>query len=112
MKVQKIEIKNYMLLDKATLDLKGCTCYVLGANNTGKSSVGSSVMRLLTNNFPDKPLKEGAEKGFVRATLENNQVIEYCFDEDKKKLTVIAPEGHKEKTPYREKGCHLMWMLS
>jgi len=78
------------------IDLKGQSMFLIGANGSGKTTVGNMVATLLLPKMrPGKPLREGATDGFAEATLSDGTVIRWKFDEASDTLEIVDPNGKK-----------------
>ena len=93
MKVISITLENFKAVKKAEINLNGAHVIVMGKNNIGKSSIGRLVSDLLTKNTPPKPLTEGEKKGYCQVKLEDGSVINYNFDEESQRVSLITAEG-------------------
>lgn len=107
-KLSLIEIENLGPISKLRVDWQmGDILVFKGKNGTGKTTATSHLSQLLQNSSMPEPLKKGAEKGFFKAILKNEDgedtEILHKFDKDGETLTVIMPNGHamadaKQKT--------------
>ena len=73
---------------------------VSGANGQGKTSLLDSIFYALGGKsaIPEKPLREGTDKGFVEVDLEDMKVIR-SFTKKGSTLKIIAKDGAKYTNP-------------
>jgi len=94
MQVQTIKIENYKAISELEINLQGHSAYLIGANGSGKTTVGNLVATLLLPKMrPGTPLKQGETAGFAEATLSDGHVIRWRFDEASDTLEIIDPTG-------------------
>jgi len=94
MQVQTIKIENYKAISELEINLQGHSAYLIGANGSGKTTVGNLVATLLLPKMrPGTPLKQGETAGFAEATVSDGHVIRWRFDEASDTLEIIDPTG-------------------
>ena len=69
MKIQSINIKNYKGIKSLEKEINGGNVYLVGANETCKSSFIDAVWSGLTGNLPPEPTTDGVKKGLIEIDL-------------------------------------------
>lgn len=80
MKVTKIEVENLMGLERLVVE-PGAFTIIEGANAVGKTSFLEAVRAIATEGHDPSLLRKGAERGFVRLTLDDGSVMQKTVTE-------------------------------
>ncbi len=96
MKIQKIEITNLKAVEKAEVDLKGCSVMITGGNNEGKSTIAKSLVDRFRGNKPELIVKEGEKNGNYTMELTDGSIIEWKFTNKTERFSFTTKEGVKQ----------------
>lgn len=107
MKVLKVKIENYKLLEEIELDLSGRSIIVTGPNEVGKSSLIDSIFDVLSNgDMPPKPIRDGEDNGLIQIEVGDEEsgtkyIVQKSFTRANEKgyLTISTPDGAKYSKP-------------
>ncbi|AGO47974.1 hypothetical protein Phi12:1_gp8 [Cellulophaga phage phi12:1] len=71
MKIQKINIKNFKMIDSFEAEVHGKSMYLIAGNEEGKTSILDAIWGGLggARSMPPKPLKDGARQGLIELDL-------------------------------------------
>ena len=95
-----MKANNFKRLVAVDITPDGDLVLLSGKNDAGKSSVLDAIWAALGGKgaCPDKPIREGAEKGEVRLELDNGLVVERTFTANDSYLRVTADNGRQRFT--------------
>lgn len=102
MTITHLHVNNFKRVRAVRVDPGGPIVTVGGRNGAGKSSVLDAIMAALggTGNCPQKPVREGAERGEVRIKLANGyEVVRAFAPSGHTELQVLTPAGDKAAGP-------------
>lgn len=88
MHIKKLELKNFQVIEDFNFEFDGGIYFITGDNEQGKSTLLKSIGILLDGNR-DEVLKKGAEKGFAKAVIGDDNK-EYKIE---LKFTEANPRG-------------------
>ena len=88
MKIFKIEIENYRLLEDFSMDLEKELTLVIGKNNTGKTSILSALDKFLGHSEKNKFTLDDFNIGFKKVLKEKIEAVEVIGEEDYKQLGI------------------------
>ncbi len=107
MKIIKLSAENLLRLHAVEIDPKGNVVRITGKNTAGKTSVLTAIWMALGGGgaIPDRPVRDGAETGFVRLQLGENGpevIVERKFGADgTTSLVVTNAEGARFPSPQK-----------
>lgn len=105
MQIIKLEVENVKRLSAVSITPDGNLVVIGGKNGAGKSSILDSIQYALAgaDSLPDKPLKEGAQDGFIELDLGEFIVTrEFRRQGDgsvKSKVEIKNKDGFKKSSP-------------
>lgn len=105
MQIIKLEVENVKRLSAVSITPDGNLVVIGGKNGAGKSSILDSIQYALAgaDSLPDRPLKEGAQDGFIELDLGEFIVTrEFRRQADgsvKSKVEITNKEGFKKSSP-------------
>lgn len=95
-KTAKIEITNFKAVSEFDADFKGCTAFITGGNNRGKSSLLRGIADRIRGEKPELVVKYGEKEGKGILTLTSGEKFEWEFDSNgKDKLVFYTKEGYR-----------------
>lgn len=102
MKIIKLTAENVMKLTAVEIVPQDNLVLITGENGAGKSSVLDSIVMALCGKsvIPDKPIKEGANKGKIVVELEQYR-IERSFTQGNSYLKIENVDGSEVKAPQK-----------
>jgi archaellum component FlaC len=102
MKIIKLTAENVMKLTAVEIVPQDNLILITGENGAGKSSVLDSIVMALCGKsaIPDKPIKDGAEKGKIVIELEQYR-IERSFTQGNSYLKIENIDGSTVKSPQK-----------
>jgi archaellum component FlaC len=102
MKIIKLTAENVMKLSAVEIVPQDNLVLITGENGAGKSSVLDSIVMALCgkSTIPDKPIKEGANKGKIVVELEQYR-IERSFTQGNSYLKIENVDGSTVKSPQK-----------
>lgn len=102
MKIIKLMAENVMKLSAVEIVPQDNLVLITGENGAGKSSVLDSIVMALCgkSTIPDKPIKEGANKGKIVVELEQYR-IERSFTQGNSYLKIENVDGSTVKSPQK-----------
>ena len=102
MKIIKLTAENVMKLSAVEIVPQDNLVLITGENGAGKSSVLDSIVMALCGKsaIPDKPIKDGAEKGKIVIELEQYR-IERSFTQGNSYLKIENVDGSTVKSPQK-----------
>jgi len=102
MKIIKLTAENVMKLSAVEIVPQDNLVLITGENGAGKSSVLDSIVMALCGKsaIPDKPIKDGAEKGKIVIELEQYR-IERSFTQGNSYLKIENVDGSVVKSPQK-----------
>jgi hypothetical protein len=97
MKVKKIKVENYKAIKGSQEFIpNGSSFLLIGANGKGKTTIGRSIMDVLTKDFPSKPIHEGELEGAIEIELtDGSKVIAKLSDGKSPKIEFYTNEDMK-----------------
>lgn len=101
MRIVKLVVDNFKRLVAVEITPDGDLVVLSGKNNSGKSSALDAIWAAVGGAAacPDKPIREGAEKGEVRLELDNGLIVERTFTKKGTYLKVTAEDGAQYPKP-------------
>jgi energy-coupling factor transporter ATP-binding protein EcfA2 len=102
MKIIKLTAENVMKLSAVEIVPQDNLILITGENGAGKSSVLDSIVMALCgkSTIPDKPIKDGADKGKIVVELEDYR-IERSFTQGNSYLKIENSNGSTVKSPQK-----------
>lgn len=102
MRIMDLRVENIGKIKLFELKPEGESVVIGGRNGQGKSTVLMAIEMLLEGKgaFPDVPVREGADSGFIAATLEGGFIVERKVAPDGKTTLVVKnTDGAKYSSP-------------
>jgi len=99
MRVREIKVRNYKAIEEEHLVLPdGCSCLIIGPNDSGKSSLLQGLFRRFGGVIPKNPVRDGAEDGEYEITFDNNEFIRWIFSKKGKEKLYFETGNHIPKS--------------
>lgn len=105
LKILGLKVKDFKNIEELNLPLAGQSVFLVGKNQSGKSSLIQAIYYSLTGkDGPAEPIRKGEEKGDIAITLgkdEPKYIIKMRFTDGNKKgyLSLETPEGATFSSP-------------
>lgn len=100
LRIVELRSENIKKLKVVNITPDGNMVYITGENGAGKSSVLDSIEMALSgrNSIPDKPIRDGEEKGEITVDL-GEYIVTRTFKEHSKTLKVSSKDGATYSSP-------------
>lgn len=95
MEIKRIKIENFKAIGSQELNFDGCSAFVTGGNNQGKSAALSGLIKRFQGEKPSRIVKQGEKNGYSFMELMDGSFIEWNFTEKTERFSFTTAEGLK-----------------